>query len=469
MAVRMSFILIGLLATAAVSPYFALCASVPAPDQTEGGFFGDETPGEPSLPPVGRNDEPDAKPPSQGGAEAVREGKVASEPDPEPAAVNAKLAIRAALDRKDALAAERLFQDAIKRFPLDPDLREVSDRRILNLHDERVRAIFGRAKADSARLFGHQWLPGRTTEDAELGVGMDPSLLGPGARRKVDPVIAAALAEGYRSLDRGDPARAEKVLSGAIRRHDDSAELHYARVLARGMGGNLKKADEDSLRAVTLSREAPVALSQRASLMMTMGRREEAFAWANRALEGNPQDADALVIRGRVLWKDRKRPDLAIEDLKKAAQIDPEHCQKLYEEGNRRFLHGRAMDSVGKGDYKQAFTDANLILANDPADAQAHTVRGTVFMKAGKVEEAIKETTLALKIDPGSKWALFFRAQAMETLGSRPRALADLKRAAGIDPARFGPLYEKLVRAQREGSPPLWEREVNVGILADAR
>ena len=463
MAVRTSLVLAICLACVAAPLVFAQDERASASaNQDPGDFLGDEPQGQATPSAADQNGLPGAN--SQ--PEAASEGKRVAIALSEPEAVASKLAIRDALDHKDAPAAERLFQEALKRFPLDPDLREVADRRMLQLHDEKVRAIFGRAKADGARLFGHQWLPGRTQEDKELGIGMDQDALGPGGRRNSDPAIKAALTEGYRSLDRGDPARAEKVLSGAIRRRDDSPELYYARVLARGMSGNLKKADEDSLKAVTLSREEPVALSQRASLMMTMGRRQEAFAWANRALEGNPQDADALVIRGRFLWKDRNRPDLAVEDLKKAAQIDPEHCQKLYEEGNRRFLRGRAMDSIGKGDYKQALSDANQVLKIDPADAQAHTVRGNVFLKAGKVEETIKETTLALKSDPGSKWALFFRAQAMEALGARSRALVDLKRAAGIDPGKFGPLYEKLVRAQREGAPPLWPREGQVGTLA---
>ncbi|OGR98497.1 MAG: hypothetical protein A2V88_06000 [Elusimicrobia bacterium RBG_16_66_12] len=474
MAVRVSLVLTALLATAAVCPYFALSAESAAPDvPAKGDFFGAETSSDPSLPPSGRNDEPAAKPAPLGNADLAREGKIAdgaeSEPVPEPLLVNVKLSIRAALDRKDAPAAERLFQDALKQFPRDPDLREVQDRRTLHLHEEKVRAIFSRARADGARLFGHQWLPGQTVEDEELGVGMDRNSLDPRSRRKVDPVIKAALTEGYRSLDRGDPARAEKVLTGALRRHDDSAELHYARVLARGMGGNLKKADEDSLRAVTLSREAPVALSQRASLMMTMGRRAEAFAWANRALEGNPQDADALAIRGRVLWEDRKRSDLAIEALKKAAEIDPEGYKDLYQGRVRRFHGERALGSAGKGDYKQALTEADAALEIDPSDALARTVRGMAFFKTGKVEESIKEATLALKSDPGSKWALAYRAMAMETLGARRQALADFKRAAGIDPARFGPDYERLARAQREGSPPLWGREGKARVLADSR
>ena len=277
--------------------------------------------------------------------------------------------------------------------------------------------------------------------------------------------VNKALTQGYAYMDRGDAARAEEVLSGAIRRHENSAELHYARVLAHGLGGDLKKADADSLRAVKLSHEQPVTLSQRASLMMTMGRREEAFAWATRALEGNSQDADALVIRGQVLWVDRKRHDLALADLKKAAEIDPERYQNVYQGGVWRFHRDRAMSSAFKGDFKQALADADAVLAIEPADAQAHMTRAVVFEKTGKVEETIKATTMALKSDPVSMWALFFRAKAMETLGARDKALADLKRAAAIDPGRFRRHYEEMLRAKREGSPPIWVREGNNGVL----
>jgi tetratricopeptide (TPR) repeat protein len=83
------------------------------------------------------------------------------------------------------------------------------------------------------------------------------------------------------------------------------------------------------------------------------------------------------------------------------------------------------------------------------------------------VEGCIKETTMALKSNPQDVWAYFHRAIAMETLGQRNRAIDDFKRAAMIAPNRFGPFYKKLVQAQRDGKPPLWQRESTV--LAAAR
>lgn len=397
------------------------------------------------------------------GAQAAAVAPTAPPPAPiisaRPQAIAAKLAIRDALVRGDTPAAERLFMDALDRFPNDPDLREVRNAQTLRLHDEKVRAIFDRTLADSRKLFGRQWLPGESVNDGEWSIELEkmpnrrstrPLVPGSGAR--------AALANGYALLDQGDPVRAEKVLSGGLRKNPDSASLYYARVLARGMSGNLKGADEDSLKAVALSREQPATLSQRALLMMRSNRHEEAFAWANRALKTDAGDADALAVRGRILWSNRGRYDLALEDLKQAARVSPERYQRLYQEAQKQFYGQRARGSLGKGDYKQALEDANLALASKAGDATAHMVRGAVFYQAGKVEEAIKETTLAIKADPRSSDALLYRGISMEILGQRGRALADIKRAADIDPARFRRFYEKLAQAQREDSPPLWTR-----------
>ncbi|UPT74970.1 MAG: tetratricopeptide repeat protein [Elusimicrobiota bacterium] len=376
-----------------------------------------------------------------------------------PQAVAAKLAIRDALTRGDAPAAERLFAEALANFPNDPDLRQVRDRQMLRLHDEKIRGIFDRTLTDSRKLFGRQWLPGQSIEEDEWSIELAKERSGGARPLKPGPGVRTALDNGYALLDRGDPVQAEQVLSGAIRKNSDSAPLYYARVMARGMSGNLKGADEDSLKAVALSREQSETLSQRALLMMQARRRGEAFAWADRALKSDPGDADALAIRGRVLWSDRGRYELALEDLKQAALISPERYRNLYQEAQKRFYGHRALSGLGKGDDKQALEDADRALASNAGDATAHMVRGAVFSRAGKVEEAIKETTLALKADSRSAEALLYRGMAMETLGQRGRALADFKRAADIDPVRFRRFYERLVQAQREGAPPLWSRK----------
>ena len=99
---------------------------------------------------------------------------------------------------------------------------------------------------------------------------------------------------------------------------------------------------------------------------------------------------------------------------------------------------------------------------------QAHLVRGMVCWKLGNVDGTIKDTTLALKSDPRSTWALFHRGLAMEVLGQRERAIADFKRAAAINPAKFGPLLNQLLQAQRDGRrEPVWPREGGITAVSN--
>jgi tetratricopeptide (TPR) repeat protein len=402
------------------------------------------------------------------------ESKAAEKHNPPPAqpvaknyeATAAKLAMLDALDTNKPAKAEKIYQEALKKFPNDPDLRAIQEGRSMKLHAEKARAILDRSLADSSQLFGRQWLPGDHMADPERSIRIQNAKGSRSTALDYDPAAMRALASGYRYLDQGDPARAQKVLTAALNKHD-VAPLRYARSMAYAMRGDLPNADKDSIMAVSMSHENPATLSQRTSLMMAMGRRQEAYAMANATLASNSQDADALAIRGRITWKDKNKPEQALEDLKKAAEINPKEYGQLYQIGQTRFMGDRAMSAANKGNYKQASQDAQAVLKTNPADSRAHTVMGIVDLKSGNVEGCIKETTMALKSNPQDVWAYFHRAIAMETLGQRNRAIDDFKRAAMIAPNRFGPFYKKLVQAQRDGKPPLWQRESTV--LAAAR
>lgn len=379
---------------------------------------------------------------------------------PEPQApVAVKQEIQAALARQDEPTVRQLMSHAMQRYPGDKDLQDARSSLWSHLPPERTRAIIDFSRAEVVKLFGRQWIPGRD-EGEEIGLALEYTPRRGTRSFSGGTRIATALRQGYGCLARGDAASAEQLLSKAMRGQQAPAELYYARAMARGASGNLKGADADSLQAVSLSREHPVALSQRASLMMAAGRRDEAFAWAERALAIAPDDADALAVRGRYLWRDKGRPETALRDLQRAAQLDPGRYQGLYREGQRRLYEQLAVADVEKGDLRAALANADKVLAVDPASVQAHLVRGLVFWKQGKPEETIKDTTLALKADPRSTWALFHRGLAMEALGQRERAIADFRRAAALNPVKFQPMLQKLLEAQRAGHhEPVWPKE----------
>ncbi|MBI4371473.1 MAG: hypothetical protein HY552_04160 [Elusimicrobia bacterium] len=173
----------------------------------------------------------------------------------EPRAEPDKLAIREALIQKDLPRAREMLTTALGKYPNDPELRRAHDRMMLNLHNEKARTVMDRTLSNGINVFGRQWLPGPTLESPEWSIILKET--GAGDAKTVLPPRAAAvtkaLARGYALIDRGDSARADKVLSDALRRHDKTAELYYARVMARGLAGKWDKADEDSRRALALS------------------------------------------------------------------------------------------------------------------------------------------------------------------------------------------------------------------------
>ena len=64
--------------------------------------------------------------------------------------------------------------------------------------------------------------------------------------------------------------------------------------------------------------------------------------------------------------------------------------------------------------------------------AHAHTVRGMVLSKAGKLDEAIADFDIACETDPTAYLAAFSRAETYEKLAADERALAAWKALATV-------------------------------------
>ncbi len=364
-----------------------------------------------------------------------------------------------ALKQGDTASFNNLLRDATRQFPNDPEIKAAAAKWAVVNHDRTVLPAIERLLSQSSGLFGKQWTPesdGSYTEhNFKLRVGS-----------KMFGAATRSLSAAYADLDAGQPAAAEATLTKAIRKTDNFAPLYYARAMARAMNGNLGKADEDSLKAVTLSHGEPQVLSQRARIMMEMGRPSEAIAWASKAIAANPEDADALAVRGRAFWKTGGRMARGLQDLGQAAQLDPDNYQSLYHGAVVIVRTSSAISMMNKGDDAHAKTEAQSVLREDPNNAQAHLIVAHSSQKEGNPEVAIKEATLALKSKPDFGYALIERGMAFETLGSRSRALADFKKAAEINPRQFQKFYERLLQAQAKGQPPLWQRQPAVRVAS---
>ena len=380
-------------------------------------------------------------------------------PEPVPAAAPLKREMHEALQKQDTAAFGELLHQGMREFPNDPELKAAAAKWAVVSHDRTVIPAIERLLSQNSNLFGKQWIPGRAGESEYVQIhdkiAVGSKLFGAGAK---------ALSSAYGDLDNGEAARAETTLTKALKGNGSSAPLYYARAMARAMNGDLAQADEDSMRAVKLSRGAPQVLSQRAQLMMQMGRHSEAIAWASKAIEGNPQDADALAVRGRALWKSGGHMAQGLQDLGQAADVDPANYENLYHGAAMIVRSNHAMASLNKGDVKTAKAEAQSVLNEDASNATAHYIFAYTSRKEGNPERAIKEATLALKNRPDLSYALIERGIALEMLGARANALADFKRAAMLNPRQFQGYYDRLLTAQRQGQAPIWQRQAGVQV-----
>jgi Tfp pilus assembly protein PilF len=119
------------------------------------------------------------------------------------------------------------------------------------------------------------------------------------------------------------------------------------------------------------------------------GQLRRAIAFFNRAIESEPESADAYFGRGLV-YHELEQYQEAIADFDKAIEIDPEH-------------------------------------------PYAHFQRGFVYHQLEQYEQAVADFTRAIEIRP-DEWAYMLRAAAYNYLGQAELAQADYDRAAELAP-----------------------------------
>lgn len=310
-----SFVLVACLAVFGALPVLAQDGGGPEGNDV----FDDEPSVKPAPPSADRRGAPDSNlPPDGPGAppDAAAEVERQVEAAPEPAAVAAKLAIRDALVRKDMPAARQLFADALKQFPLDRDLREVQERRALFVHNEIARSILGRTIADSAKLYGRPWLPGKTMPDGEVEYELVTTRSGKRVQTS-EASVDEALAKGYAYIGRGDPTSAEKVPDLALVEYKRAAEIdpnrygelyqNRVRALHEEQALNsLNKKDYKQLLAETdaiLASDPANAKGHtlRGLAFLHMGKVEEAIKASTLALKSDPNAMWALRYRGEAM------------------------------------------------------------------------------------------------------------------------------------------------------------------------
>jgi tetratricopeptide (TPR) repeat protein len=155
-----------------------------------------------------------------------------------------------------------------------------------------------------------------------------------------------------------------------------------------------------------------------------LGNHRQAISDYDRAIEINPQYAEAYNNRGAAYGKlsDQRQ---AISDFDRAIKINPEYAAAY---NNRGFAYGNL------GNHRQAISDFDRAIKINPELALTYINRGVAYGILGNNRQAISDYDRAVEINPGYAEAYNNRGIAYGELGNLNQAISDYGRAVEINP-----------------------------------
>ncbi|MEM4781989.1 MAG: tetratricopeptide repeat protein [Halalkalicoccus sp.] len=183
-------------------------------------------------------------------------------------------------------------------------------------------------------------------------------------------------------------------------------------------------------------------LCLRSRAYLAAGRCERALEDADRAIEIDPENADAHIDRGNV-FAERGDYGAATEAYDRAVEIDPE---------NARAYHNRASAYVTFGDAGRVMADYDRAIELEPEDSTVHYKRANALALAGRHEAAIESFNRAIEHEPDRSQTYNARGIARANEAGPSAALPDYDRAIELDPENVDAYYNRAIAHARLGN-----------------
>jgi len=168
----------------------------------------------------------------------------------------------------------------------------------------------------------------------------------------------------------------------------------------------------------------------------------QAAELAKQAAAGGP----SVIARSNQFTKDAANA-LGVRDYPTAYQLASRAIELNPQ--NAQALNYRAMTSSRLRRYSDAVQDASAALGLAPGSAAALQTRSWAFAKQGKYKEALQDAESTLAVDPNNAYAYENKAFALAGLGDRGGSLDSLRRAAALD-NRFANRFERAVQLPKD-------------------
>ncbi len=163
---------------------------------------------------------------------------------------------------------------------------------------------------------------------------------------------------------------------------------------------------------------------QRAALLESQGRYEEALGQLQRSLGEDPDNAltrSRMALALAHLDRDKE----AIEHARAAVELNPEDAFVM-----------RVLASVLRGADKsgEALKAARVAISMDPDEPNGYAVLAGIHLSRSEWKHAREEADIGLSIDPEDTTCLNIRSIALRQLGDRKEAIVGIREALALEP-----------------------------------
>jgi tetratricopeptide (TPR) repeat protein len=230
---------------------------------------------------------------------------------------------------------------------------------------------------------------------------------------------------GSAHRDLGDDERALADFNAAIKLDAGSPYLYINRGNALLKSGELKGAIADFNAAIYIDESAILAVIGRGNAFLRQGQPAQAIVDFNRAVTLDPR-SPTPVYRRAIAHARLRHIEEALADYDKAIDLDPSDWS---------FWNGRCWFRATEGvDLDLALKDCDEAVRLNPKSTAAIDSRAFVFLKLGRLEEALAAYDLVIAKDPNNAWPLYGRGLAKKRLGDGEGGAADMGAAEAKKP-----------------------------------
>lgn len=264
------------------------------------------------------------------------------------------------------------------------------------------------------------------------------------AGQSVAPPVEGSLVTARASLQAGDLAKANTILTGYLAQHVDSPEAHFLLGYTLFLQQKPKESLEQYTAGARYRRPLPDDFKIVSFDYVLLGDYTDADKWLSVVVAEAPQDAHAWYLLGRAKYNENRFAD-AIECFSHALRLSPHDVKSennlgLSYEGLNRIEDARKSYSTAIQWQQDALKKSG----------QPYLNLGILLTEQGHADQALPYLQQAATLEPANPKAHEQLGRAYQTLQMLPQAEKELKKAVELAPNvsalhfRLGQIYQHL-------------------------